>query len=175
MARMKSKTCTERGKYKELITTVLFQSSEIKNLLLGDTSQYSPAALRDKFKEYVKSHLFIDDTIEETATFIYYDVLVPYAHENIKDLTIVMYLITHRDIIDTYTPPKGYYGNRVDCLSEMVEDVLLNDENISRSFGIGKLKLDSIEPYNSTRFYGCTMTFSVPNFSYVRVPSANET
>lgn len=160
----RSKTCAERGKYKELITTVLFQSSEIKELLLGDTSKVKPTALRDNFKKYVKSHLFVDDTIEETATFIYYDVLIPYTHEHTKMCQIVMYLITSRDIIDEYVPPEGRYGNRIDCLSQMVEDVLINDEDVARKFGIGKLNLDSIEPYNSTRFYGCSMMFSVPDF-----------
>lgn len=160
------KTCAERGKFKEDITSALFKSEDIRKLLLGDRAKSEPAALREQFKEYVKSHLFIDDTIEETATFIYYDVIIPEIHQQTKNCQVVMYLITSRDIIDTYVPDEGYYGNRVDCLSQMVEDVLLNDEAVAHFFGIGQLKLDSIMPYNSTRFYGCTMTFSTPDFRY---------
>lgn len=159
----KRKTCAERGKFKEEISTALFKSDEIKELLLGDLTGLSASALRDKFKEHVKSHLFIDDTIKETDTFIFYDVSMPYMHTQVKTCRVVMYLITHRDILDTYERD-GYPGNRIDILAQMVEDVLINNENTSRSFGIGQLTLDSIEPYNSTHFYGCMMAFSVPNF-----------
>ena len=74
-----------------------------------------------------------------------------------------MYLICHRDILEGYSK-EGYFGDRIDILSQMVEDSLVNDKEVSNSFGIGELNLDSIEPYNSTRFYGCSMVFSVPNF-----------
>ena len=46
----------------------------------------------------------------------------------------------------------------------MIENTLINDEETSNSFGIGKLNLDSVNIYNATRFYGCIMNFSVPNF-----------
>ena len=46
----------------------------------------------------------------------------------------------------------------------MVEDTLINDEEVANSFGIGKLKLDSVDIYNANRFYGCILQFDVPTF-----------
>lgn len=160
---MKSKTIAEKGKFKKEITTALYKNEDIRELLLGDTSQMTSVELRKAFKGYVKSHLFIDDTIKETASFIFYDVVFPNLASNIKTCKVIMYIITHRDILDNYYK-EGYDGDRVDALSQMVEDTLINDEETSNSFGIGRLKLDSVDIYNSVRFYGCIMYFSVPNF-----------
>lgn len=74
-----------------------------------------------------------------------------------------MYLISHRDTVDESYDIEGYYGNRVDALTQMVEDALL-DESVVNNFGIGKLTLDSIGIYNATRFYGYIMEFIVPTF-----------
>ncbi|MCD7810275.1 MAG: hypothetical protein LUG91_00220 [Ruminococcus sp.] len=162
MAR-RNKTTSERGKFKEEIHAALYKSDDIRKLLLNDTSGMSASKIREEFKNHVKSHLFIDDTIEETDSFIYYDVTMPYLEPNIKGCRVIMYVICHRDILDNYYA-EGYYGNRADILSEMIEDVLINDEKVANSFGIGELTLDSVDIYNSTRFYGCIMTFNVPTF-----------
>ena len=160
---IKKKTTAERGKFKSEISSALYKNKDILELLLGDTSSMNTRELRDAFKKHVKSHLFIDDTITEAESFIFYDVRFPALHSNIKNCQVVMYVICHRDILETYSK-EGYYGDRADILSQMVEDTLLNDEKTVNSFGIGELKLDSVEIYNATRFYGCTMYFSVPNF-----------
>jgi len=161
----KSMTTAERGYFKENINLALFKSDEIKELLLGDTTGMSKAQIQKEFKKHVFSHLFIDDTIEEEDSFIFYDVVLPTLHSNIKQCTIYMYLICHRNILDNYHI-EGYHGNRADILSQMVENVLLNDEEVVNDFGIGKLRLDSIDVYNSRRFYGCIMRFDVPNFRW---------
>lgn len=157
------KTTAERGRFKEIIHSALFKNKDIRDLLLGDTSELSKAELMSKFKDHVKSHLFVDDVIQETDAFIFYDVSLPILHTNIKTCKILMYLICHRDILENYNA-EGYYGNRADILSQMVEDVMINDDEVARDFGIGKLMLESVEIYNSTKFYGCVMTFDVPNF-----------
>lgn len=157
------KTISERGKFKQEIHTALYKSENIKELLLGDVSQLSNSDKQKAFKEHVKSHLFIDDTIEETESYIFYDVRLPNLEENIKDCQVLMYAICHRDILDNYVK-EGFFGNRADILSQMIEDCLINDEEVSNSFGIGKLTLDSVDIYNATRFYGCIITFNVPNF-----------
>ncbi len=160
---MRIATTAERGRFKEEINTALYKSEEIKELLLGDTNGMSSSTIHSEFQKYVKSHLFIDDTIKETRTFIFYDVFIPQIYSNIKECKVVMYLICHLDILDNYFK-EGYYGNRADVLSQMVENVLINDTTKSYSFGIGRLKLDSVNPYNSKKFYGCIMEFGVPNF-----------
>lgn len=157
------KTTKERGLFKENIHKALYMSDDLKELLIGDTSGMSATKAQTEFRNHVKSHLFIDDTIEETASFIFYDVYFPYLDSNIKNCRIVMYAICHRDILDNYYKD-GYYGNRADVLTQMIEDALINDNDVSTSFGIGKLALDSVEVYNSRKMYGCILTFNVPNF-----------
>lgn len=160
---MKSKTIAEKGRFKKEISTALYKNKDIRELLLGDTSKMSATELRKAFKDHVKSHLFIDDTITETSSFIFYDVIFPSLQPNIKECRVVMYAIVHRDILENYYK-EGYDGDRADILSQMIEETLINDEKIANNFGIGKLNLDSVNIYNSTKFYGCIMNFNVPNF-----------
>lgn len=159
----RKKTTAERGKFKQEISSALYKNTDILDLLLGDTGMMSASKIRTLFKEHVKSHLFVDDTITDMTTYIFYDIALPRLYSNIKDCKVIMYLVCHRDILDEYSK-EGYYGDRIDILSQMVEDTLINDKSVSNKFGIGELTLDSIEPYNATRFYGCCMVFSVPNF-----------
>lgn len=157
------KTTEERGLFKVNINNALFQSENIRDVLLGDTSDVgSKAELYKLFKEQVYSHLFVDDIITETKSYIFYDVVFPRIHAQIKTCQVLLYAISHRKILDTYSKP-GYYGNRSDILSQMIEETLL-DEDVCKEFGIGELTLGSIDIYNSNKFYGCIMTFSVPNF-----------
>ena len=160
---MRKKSTAERGKFKQEITSALYKSVDIRDLLLGDMSGMSTSDKQKSFRKHVKSHLFIDDTIEETESFIFYDVRLPDLSENIKNCQVVLYAICHRDILDDYSK-EGYFGNRTDILSQMIEDCLINDEEIANNFGIGKLSLDSVDIYNATRFYGTVMIFNVPNF-----------
>ena len=159
----KNKNTFERGKFKQEINSAFYKSQDIKDLLLGDTSSQKPTETRKQFKNHVKSHLFIDDTIQDTNSYIFYDIVMPQLSSNIKLCHVIIYAICHRDILDDYSKD-GYYGNRADILSQMIEDCLINNEEVSNSFGIGKLSLDSVEIYNSKKFYGCIMEFSVPNF-----------
>lgn len=160
---MKSKTIAEKGKFKKEISTALYKNKDIQELILGDTSKMSATEIKKAFKERVKSHLFIDETITETSSFIFYDVTIPYIHSTTKECQVIMYAICHRDILEDFSK-EGYYGDRADILAQMIEDTLINDEEIANSFGIGKLNLDSVDIYNATHFYGNILTFSVPNF-----------
>ena len=160
---VKRKSIAERGKFKQEIHTALYKSDDIKELLLGNTDGMSTSEKQKLFRKHVKSHLFIDDTIEETGSFIFYDVRFPNLAENIKNCQVVLYAICHRDILDDYVK-EGYFGNRADILSQMIENCLINDEKVANSFGIGSLSLDSVDLYNATRFYGVVMIFSVPDF-----------
>lgn len=162
MAKVKKDTA-ERGIFKENIHAALYKSKDIKELLLGDLTGKKPSAIMKEFREHVKSHLFIDDTIEETASFIYYDVVMPSLRQNTKICQVTLYAICHRDLLDDY-PDSDYHGNRADVLSQMIETVLINDEDVNRQFGVGPLNLISVYPYNSRQMYGVQMTFEVPNF-----------
>ena len=159
------KSTSERGKFKNKIHNALYKSDDIKDLLLGDITGKSASEVRKLFKERVKSHLFIDETIKDTNSYIYYDIRMPRLYENTKNCEIILYAVSHRDILDNYSK-EGYYGNRADILSQMIENCLICDEDVAREFGIGNLKLDSVEIFNGRTLYGCQMTFSVPNFRW---------
>lgn len=159
----KRKTTRERGLFKQKIHAALYKNADIRDMLLGDTSSLTSKEVMKQFKKHVKSHLFIDEIVVDADIFIYYDVVMPSLHSNYKECKILLYAICHRDHIDDEYIKDGYYGNRVDVLTEFIEDALL-DESVINTFGIGELELDSIEVYNATRFYGSVMTFSVPNF-----------
>lgn len=159
---MRKLTTKERGEYKIRISNALLKSDNIKDLILGDTSNMTPLEIMKEFKKHVNSHLFIDDTIKETDTYIFYDVIMPVLRPQVKSIQVLLYAICHRDILENYIK-EDYFGNRADILSEMVEETLL-DEDIVKEFGIGDLTLDNVDIYNSNTFYGCIMTFSVSNF-----------
>lgn len=156
-------TLSEKGLFKEYIHAALYSNSEIRGLLLGDTSEMSTTEIQDAFRDHVKSHLFIDDTIKETGSFIFYDIVFPSLETNTKSCKVIMYAISHRDILDDYSK-EDYHGNRADILAEMIVDTLVVDEDVSNKFGIGRLNLDSVDLYNATRFYGTAMIFTVPSF-----------
>lgn len=153
----------ELGKFKSKIHAALYKSDDIKELLLGDVSGKTTTEMRKLFKEHVKSHLFIDEVITETDSFIFYDVTLPSFEETTKTCQIQLYAVCHRDILDNYSK-EGFYGNRADILTEMIEKALICDEETSESFGIGHLELNHIGVYNGRNVYGHVLQFSVPNF-----------
>ena len=159
---MRKLTTKERGEYKTRIQNALLKSENIKEVILGDTSGMPTKEILSEFKNHVNSHLFIDDTIKDTSTYIFFDVIMPRMRPQVKSIQVLMYALCHRDILENYIK-EGYYGNRADILSEMIEETLL-DEDIVKEFGIGDLELDNVDIYNSNTFYGCIMSFSVHNF-----------
>ena len=161
----KMKSTAERGKFKIEIHNALYKSSEIKELLLGEDKikEMNTQEIISAFKECVKSHLFIDETITEARSYIFYDIRFPSLHSNTKKCQIIMYVICHREILEDFSK-EGYYGDRADILCQMVEDALINNKDVVNNFGIGELTLDSIDIYNATRFYGSVLTFSIPSF-----------
>ena len=155
-------TTKELGLYKTRISNALLKSDDIKELMFGDTSNLSQKDFLLEFKDHVNSHLFIDDTIKDTSTYIFFDVSLPKLRPQVKTIQVYIWAICHRDILENYTKD-GYFGNRADILSEMIEETLL-DNSIVKKFGIGDLELDNVDIYNSTTFYGCIMSFSIHNF-----------
>jgi len=155
------KTIKERGIFKTKIHSALYNEN-ILEAILGDIEGKSSSDLITGFKDHVKSHLFVDETIEDTGAYIFYDVMIPVINSNIKECVVKMWAICHRDTLDSYYKD-GYYGNKADILSEMIEEILL-DDTVTNKFGIGELSLESVGVYNSVRFYGSILTFSVNTF-----------
>lgn len=157
------KNIKERGKFKALLTPAFYESEGICDLLLGEDSNLTGIERLKKFKEHVKSHLFIDETIKETGSYIFYDVTIPFSHSNTKTCEVILYAIVHRDILDDGYSRDGYYGNRADILSEMIEECVAS-EDIVKKFGIGDITFDSLYIYNSRDYYGSEIHFTSKNF-----------
>lgn len=158
---MKKSDIKEIGLYKVRIKNALLKSDNIRDVVLGDSGSQSIESI-SRFKQHVKSHMFIDDTINDVGTFIFFDVLLPDLRTKTKSVKVIIYAICHRDILENYNKDE-YYGNRADILSEMIEETLL-DERIIKEFGIGDIELESVDIYNSTSFYGRIMVFNSVNF-----------
>ena len=156
----RKKTTIELGKFKTRINNALLKDENIQEILTGTTGDSREQF--EKTKKQIHSHLFIDDTIKDTGTYIFYDVFMPELRSQIKNIKVVMYAICHRDILENYSK-EGFWGNRTDILAEMIEGAMLNT-SVLREFGIGELVLDNIDIYNSTEFYGRILVFTVPNF-----------
>ena len=156
----RKKTTIELGKFKTRINNALLKDENIQEILTGTTGDSREQF--EKTKRQIHSHLFIDDTIKDTGTYIFYDVFMPELRSQIKNIKVVMYAICHRDILENYSK-EGFWGNRTDILAEMIEGAMLNP-SVLMEFGIGELVLDNIDIYNSTEFYGRILVFTVPNF-----------
>lgn len=159
----------EMGVFKNRIAPALYKDEPLRLLLLGDTyaQKYtSESAVRKALKSHIFSHLFVDDVITETQSYIFYDIDVPRSYQSSKDVRIIMYGLCHKDILESYQSSE-YPGNRVDALSQIIEQIILNPATI-RDFGIGKINLDTVSLYrNEKKFYGKILEFVVPNFRYL--------
>ena len=159
---MKTKTAKQRGEYKSLIQQALFSNNDLVEFITGndDTAPLSAIDKAHLLSKNVKSHLFIDGTLSDIGMYIFFDLITRNVSAQIKDCTIVLYAICHRDALDEHHKD-GYSGNSADILSTLIEETLCGNSDL----GIGKISLDSTEIYNAQDYYGCIMTFKVPDFS----------
>lgn len=158
-------TTAERARYKKIIHRALYKNADVREYVTGNINGKSHAEIQTLFKDHVKSHLFVDDTIKDAGTYIFYDILFPRLGTNVKTCLIIMYAICQRDMLENNESEK-YQGDRIDALTQMIEDTIINDSDVCKEFGIGPLVLDSLDIYNSNRFYGTVLRFTVPNFRW---------
>lgn len=155
----------ERGHFKSLVKKALFLNNDVTNILFGEEfSNKSKAEQKRLFDDKVKSHLFLDEIIEGKDSYIFFDVIAPEVHKNTKRLMIILYAISHREILDDFTYGDDFYGNKSDMLGQAVEEALLDSSN-SKEFGIGDLNLLQVDLFNSKDFYGVKMVFDAVTFN----------
>lgn len=160
----KKKTLKERGEFKATIYNILIKDPRIQKIVLNDLYDSLNEKERiKKMRDFVFTHLFVNDTIKEVGTFIYFDIYFPRMRDQIKTCKITMYAMTHRDLLDTYHDP-DMIGNRADCLAEYIEDVLVNDPENKYEFGIGTIVLESALYVNTANLYGTEFLFDVRTF-----------
>lgn len=132
----------------------LLQNEDLKKFIVADEN-ISDIQKIQEFNKHVKTHLFVDDTIKDKSTYIFFEVVSPEIGAQLKEARLVLYAICHCDLLDKDIPEVegDYIGNRADVLSQIIEDTLENDTELNK-FGIGKFDLESIEVYNSASYYG---------------------
>ena len=66
------KSIKECGLFKQNIKNMLFASDDVMRVLVDDFEGLTAKQKREIFLKRVKSHLFIDDTLEEKGTYIFF-------------------------------------------------------------------------------------------------------
>jgi len=150
----------ELGVFKDSINKALFADKDIITFLCGDTTGKKQSEVIVIYKKHVKSHLFVEDTLQDSDSYIFYDVTLPNVDSQIKQYVIYMYLVCSRNVIDDISNYAGYIGNRADLLAQLVEHALILDEDVANKFGIGKLQLQSVDIYNAKDVCGRILTFT---------------
>ena len=70
------KSIKERGLFKQNIKNMLFASDDVMRVIVDDYENLTAKQKREIFLGRVKSHLFIDDTLPDKGTYIFFDVIV---------------------------------------------------------------------------------------------------
>lgn len=149
----------ELGLYKHTIFTKIRNSDDIKEILLD--KNYDVNIVDDLLDEHIFPYLYVPDTQTVAKTYICVDVIVPRVPSiEIKNLKVIIWVFTHKSLI-RYAK-KGYIGTRTDILSDVLDRLL----DTSKEFGIGRLKLEGVDLFNSEKqYYGRILTYSASDFN----------
>lgn len=149
----------ELGTYKQTILSKLRTSIEVQEILLGDN--YDEEIVDELLDEHIYPFLYVPDTQTKVKTYVCADVTVPKAQNfSIKNLEIIIYVFCHKSL--TKYKKAGSVGTRTDILSDVIDKML----DTSRDFGIGRLKLESVNLFISEKtYYGRILTYSASDFN----------
>ena len=149
----------ELGKYKNTVISVICGNDDICKAIFGDS--YNVSDIDDElFGEQVLPYLFVPGAQEDAKVYVCVETAIPRTIGfELKDVKLIVQVVCHKDLIKYRK--KGYSGNRTDILSDMVNRQL----NSSRDFGIGRLKLESVDIINTDKFYGRSMIYKCPDFN----------
>ncbi len=153
----------ELGTYKQQIISALSTSEDIKKLLLGENYENEDYEVDDELKKYIYPFLFTEGTQTNVQTYIFVEIFVPNLGNSVKDVKVIVQILSHR--VQIAYQKDGYIGTRPDICTQMIEEVLIENKEVSQKFGIGKLTLTGVGILDTyTEYYGRILTFEVPNF-----------
>lgn len=103
----------------------------------------------------------------KNRTFVLVDDVIPRSYkETFKDVTLLIYVFTHKSLVPltgkekTKYAQKGYKGScRTDILSTVIDDIL----NKSTIFGLKELKLEKVDIYTpptNNEYYGRVLIYT---------------
>lgn len=117
---------------------------------------------------------YIGGTITEGGCALYIDtVLAAASNPYVKEVTVEISVICHRGAVrlseeeKTYCDSIGIYGNRIDCLCQMIHASILSQtamKDFMRNHAISSLHLSEKDPVRITApepgFYGKTLAYT---------------
>jgi len=155
------------GHYKNIINKALYADDNLRVALLGKnykTELTTESAVIKSLHEHIKSHLFIDEPILKTFSYVMYDVVIPTSYDKIQTMQLVVYVFCDKDCIDNLNV-KNYEGNRNDIICEIVDGILTRND-LRRTYGIGNLELSKLDLFERQQTVaGKILTYAVPNFA----------
>jgi len=157
------------GEYKNRFASILVNNDKICRLLLGENYETEIDDLDTELDKYIKQHLYIEDTITETKSYILFESNPSPTSPTLKNMNIIVQVICHKDIVRYKEKPKGYSGLRYDVLTRYIEEAICPKDETSKNaiikkFGIGGFEIKSPGLFNQNNFVGRTFILSVPEF-----------
>ena len=180
--------------YKNTIINLLINNNDFVKLINPKESECSKIKIRDvllggswfidgkKYEEqgHVFDYNFVDDTKTDEKTFVFVETDIDTVRQNIyTDFNLYVCIFTHKSLVrimDDTIPSMneveemgynvGHYGNRVDILCDIVDNILNGNEKIR---GIG-----TVEPASrgyvtmycpNSKYYGKCLKYKISNLN----------
>ena len=180
--------------YKNTIINLLINNNDFVKLINPKESECSKIKIRDvllggswfidgkKYEEqgHVFDYNFVDDTTTDEKTFVFVETDIDTVRQNIyTDFNLYVCIFTHKSLVrimDDTIPSMneveemgynvGHYGNRVDILCDIVDNILNGNEKIR---GIG-----TVEPASrgyvtmycpNSKYYGKCLKYKISNLN----------
>lgn len=156
---IKESVLLDSGLYKSRLLSTILSNREACEVLL-EKKDFTEDDIDNLIYKQVFPYLYVDETQTEVLTYICLEVDIPrIPTHTIKNIQITIWVYSHKD--DMKYSKKGYFGTKVDILSDIVERSLHNSDK----FGIGKLSLYSVNHiFPNTKYYGKQLIFNTSDF-----------
>ena len=154
MSEIRCNPLSDMGKLKETLVALLGNNEDIKKLAphITDTTYVQGSVAENE------SGIFIDTYLRKVS------------NQRLKEVGTEIYVVCHKDALTlsedekTYFRNIGVYGNRVDCIVQMIHSLILETGDIR----IGDMNLvdeEPIKPYSPEEdFIGKQMSYTCQSF-----------
>ena len=154
MSEMHCNPLSDMGKLKETLVALLENSEDMKKLAL-----------------HIIDTPYVKESIAENESGVFIDThLRKVSNQRFKEVGTDIYVVCHKDALTlsedekTYFRNIGVYGNRVDCIVQIIHSLILETQNIR----IGDMNLvdeEPIKPYSpEENLLGKQMSYTCQSF-----------
>ena len=145
------------------VITKLCQSQEILDLL-ADKRNATVEDLEDDDGnlKYIYDYEYVMETVVDAKAYICIETLARASSGTINDMKLYVHILCHKEYMRLDKKIfKGTKGNRRDCLTRCVDQVLRGD----RDFGIGRVEFEQLSSFTlPPNFTGRTLVYDIPVF-----------